>query len=30
MTFPADRDAVVRRLAALHAAGAYPATFRLD
>ena len=30
MTFQADRDAVTRRLAALHAAGAYPATFRLD
>lgn len=30
MTFAADRDGVVRRLAALHAAGAYPATFRLD
>ena len=30
MTFPADRAAVVRRLADLHAAGAYPATFRLD
>jgi hypothetical protein len=30
MTFEADRELVVRRLAALHAAGAYPATFRLD
>jgi hypothetical protein len=30
MTYPADRDGVVRRLAELHAAGAYPATFRLD
>ncbi|HJS47298.1 MAG TPA: hypothetical protein VJ773_04830, partial [Gemmatimonadales bacterium] len=30
MTFAADRDAVTRRLAALHSAGAYPATFRLD
>lgn len=30
MTFAADRDSVVRQLALLHAAGAYPATFRLD
>ncbi len=30
MTHPADREGVVRRLAELHAAGAYPATFRLD
>lgn len=30
LTFAADRDGVVRRLAELHAAGAYPATFRLD
>jgi hypothetical protein len=30
MTFTGDREGVVRRLAELHAAGAYPATFRLD
>jgi hypothetical protein len=30
MTFTGDREGVVRRLAQLHAAGAYPATFRLD